>query len=319
MQAILPDICQHFKLGEAQELIAIAKGHQHMLWRLTTDQGKFAIKECNPRLPLPTENSERYAKMLHQAGIPALSALEAKAFHKEKIDLLVYPWQEGKTLKRDDITPAHTKTMGQLLRQIHDTPIDMTFESAGPPDLPEFSLWQNYISDLKPSSLREALGLALNLIRDISAGYKMGKGLLSAHQIRSHRDLTPENVLWQSENPTIIDWELSGFIHPMQDLIASALDWSLDNEGQINFMRFDAFLKGYGDRKHLPSISMQAVILGVFANWLNWIHMQMEQVINPYLDEAIRMKSAQAARYSLLALRATYRERDALLHRDALG
>jgi len=129
----------------------------------------------------------------------------------------------------------------------------------------------------------------------------------------SHTDLTPNNVIWQNDQPCIIDWELAGPIMPGQDVLATALNWSLDNDGQIRWPLFTALIESYAQHQTLPTITNISII-GTLIDWLAWVAFNLERVFDINQAESIRKLSAAQAEYSLLALQKTYAVRHELLH-----
>src|SRR5690606_10062787 len=100
----------------------------------------------------------------------------------------------------------------------------------------------------------------------------------------SHRDLYPSNVIWQDEiHPTIIDWELSGYIHPIIELIGVAQNWGGVNSGNIQRPIYDAVLRGYGHSIHCPesTSAWKPYIIASLGSWLQWICL-----FKDYMDEA---------------------------------
>ena len=48
----------------------------------------------------------------------------------------------------------------------------------------------------------------------------------------------PWNVLWSHKNPSIIDWESSNWINPVQEIVGYSLEWCGVMSGKLNFSRF---------------------------------------------------------------------------------
>ncbi|MFS1511599.1 phosphotransferase [Chengkuizengella sp. SCS-71B] len=67
--------------------------------------------------------------------------------------------------------------------------------------------------------------------------------LLASNTVISHRDLDSKNVMWNQDNPVLIDWESAGYINPMQDLIETAIYWSENEIGSIDKKRNAQIMK----------------------------------------------------------------------------
>ena len=78
-------------------------------------------------------------------------------------------------------------------------------------------------------------------------------------------------MMWQSDNPVIIDWEAAGFIHPMHVLVETALYWSVNSDGSHDKTKFMAFVDGYR-YIHGEIVADWPVVLdkGIALGWLEY-------------------------------------------------
>lgn len=319
----LHNLCHYYDLGTpVSDLIDVAGGFQHEIARLDTGQGSYALKRLQQRLVKQqglhrfTAN-EIYASALQAGGIPACTALrpDAPLLTLAGRHYLVYPWLNGKSLAKAELTTRQAEMIGATLAAIHQ------FNYQAPqvrwPDiinLPDLSGWSQYKDWLKTSFLKTALHDSLAIIQDVIAAYRMMQPMLAQQTwVYSHSDLTPANVIWQSEQATLVDWESAGPIMPGQDVVATALNWSLDEQGSVRWPLFNAFLQGFSKIMPLPAISKMSII-ATFIDWLNWIVFNLEQVFDVNLSEAVRARCARQAEYSLMALQQTYAVRNSLLN-----
>lgn len=121
--------------------------------------------------------------------------------------------------------------------------------------------WQNYVtqSHIINSSL-------IQLCKDAK------QQLCHDKLVISHRDFDPKNVLWNQDGPHIIDWESAGPIHPMEELIALAFEWSGLDQNMCEPLLFEAFLKEY--EKAGGTIQKAFLSTGLYAfiaKYLDWL------------------------------------------------
>ena len=83
-QTHLKHISQHFDLGQqVQPPERVHGGLLHIMWRLDTDKGSYAIKQLSKDIDLKNERviknyelSEKIASRFSALGIPAVPAIE---------------------------------------------------------------------------------------------------------------------------------------------------------------------------------------------------------------------------------------------------
>ena len=101
--------------------------------------------------------------------------------------------------------------------------------------------------------------------------------LLSSDMVISHRDLDPKNVMWNQDNPIIIDWESAGFVNPMYDLVDTASYWAEDGVRGIDREKFFAFMNAYKDRRGNLQVDWKAVLKNGFSGKLGWLEYSLKR------------------------------------------
>lgn len=101
--------------------------------------------------------------------------------------------------------------------------------------------------------------------------------MLSLDIVISHRDLDHKNVLWNQDNPIIIDWEAAGYINPMQELIETAFYWSENEIGSIDKKRFFAFIDGYKKRYGTIQANWSMVLISGFLSKFGWLEYSLKR------------------------------------------
>jgi len=126
-QKHLKFICTEMQLGSPKEEVIRVFGSRggSIMWRVNTEKGSYAIKQLAPSIDLKNEKmltkyelSETIAYRFSQHGIAAVCALEKSGKHLiiiENTGYLIYPWVDGYTLARDEISETHPLNMVSLV------------------------------------------------------------------------------------------------------------------------------------------------------------------------------------------------------------
>lgn len=234
----------------------ITGGLSHRMYKVTTDKGIYAIKELNQGIMNRKEAysnfvfSENVTEIAKQNKIPAVGAIKVKNKFITKIDdsyFMVFSWLEGKVLKPEEISEKHCEIIGSILAQIHNTDFSIIEdEKRKQSNTKEFE-WNKYIelaemqNKVYVNILKHNVDLLYKLNRETIKALKYAKNNL----VISHRDLDRKNVMWQGNNPFIIDWEASGYINPTIELIQVAWYWSGGDIENIDYNKFEKIINSY--------------------------------------------------------------------------
>jgi len=281
-------LCNRLQLGE---LIgtpeAISGGLLHRMYRIETNQGKYAIKALNPQImirPAAMQNfihSERIANLV-ATNVPALPAKQFNGSSVQNIDnqyYLVFDWIEGRSLKSDEINTIHCEKMGEIVAGIHMTDFSELGIVNTCSNRAQLTDWNQYLQLGQKNNTEWVNLLRENMDQlyewDIQAN-NAGELLLS-NMVISHVDLDSKNVMWDQDNPVIIDWEASGYINPMQNLTETAVYWSQNESGEIDKERFSAFIGGYKKRCGTLHANWQVVLENGFLGKLGWLEYSLKR------------------------------------------
>ncbi len=98
-------------------------------------------------------------------------------------------------------------------------------------------------------------------------------------KVYSHRDLDPKNVLWRADEPFIIDWEISGWIDPMEEVIALAFEWSGFERGEVDQLLFQAFFAAYtAAGGTLVPENLEPGLQGFIRNYEDWLEFNIHRL-----------------------------------------
>lgn len=282
------NICQLYQLGK---LIAIPElvhsGLLNTLWKIKTNKGYFAIKEINVHKSLSQEDyliSEKIAREMAQQGIPAISALIIHGSPLHIIDgstALVFNWIAGETSSLQPAAIEQAKVMGNIFAKMHLLNLQMPelTDSANHYIGQENWLRLAKIAGEKKLPFAGKLHSTINKLGEWEALYQKSKLKLSKHELASHRDLNPKNVIWLNPaTPKIIDWEWAGLVNPDMEVISAALEWSGLIIGQFEEATYKAFLHSYYQAGAKISADPSDALHNSLGKWLDWLAFNIERV-----------------------------------------
>jgi Ser/Thr protein kinase RdoA (MazF antagonist) len=266
---------------------AISGGLLHRMYAVKTTQGKLAIKALNPQIMLRPAamqnfiNSERIANI----AVKKVQALPSKTIngtfmHKiENQFYLVFDWVDGKSLKSNEISRTHCEKIGIILADIHM----MDFSELGiKNNLSNYEHridWNYYLQRGKENNSVWVNQLLENIdgLYDWNTEVNKSARLLALDMVISHRDLDSKNVMWNMDNPIIIDWESAGYINPLHELIETAIYWSETETGDIDKEKFFAFIGGYKKRYGAIQANWRMVLVNGFLGKLDWLEYSLKR------------------------------------------
>ncbi|HAT6978099.1 TPA: phosphotransferase [Legionella pneumophila] len=292
-------LCQHFNLGDPiEEPQRVHGGLLHIMWRLNTDKGSFAIKQLSKDINLTDhrvirnyELSENIASAFVALGIPAVNAIEKSDKHLFIINetgFLIYPWVNAKALDKDAVNASQALEIARILSKMHQ--IDVQFKEI---DEAEFDIHKNdKIIALIDLAQKKNLAIASSLmessvtILEINTNYHDAILMLNDHTVISHGDLDQKNVLWDcSKNPVLIDWESARKLNPTYEIVNAALDWS-GITTQLDKNLFGKMIIAYKEAGGIIDINIvEAAFFGVLGNWINWMVYNIQRAANQHNPE----------------------------------
>ncbi|WP_214824652.1 aminoglycoside phosphotransferase family protein [Exiguobacterium sp. s28] len=285
------DLCRLSRLGELRSRpTAVSGGLLHDMYQIDTDSGTYAIKLLNPQIMKRPEalhnfiNSERIAN-LAMKRLPALAAHIVDGESIQTIDgqfYLVFDWVDGTSLPPHEIQPFHCERIGDILATLHsleDTKVLVSDEAV----VEEKEIdWDFYVQKGNEQQAEWAKRLR-NTIEDLYTWHRQAvksSSLFTTNRVISHRDLDSKNVLWHDDRPLVIDWESAGSIHPMQDLMETALYWSLDEAGVVNRTNFFSSIQAYEQKRGRSDVDWQRVLWYGYLGKLKWLEYNLKRSLH---------------------------------------
>ena len=282
------DFCSKYNLGNVFNISKITGGLMHKMFKVGTDKGVYCIKVLNPEVMSRSEAynnfiiSEKISNLANNNGIPVSNALEIDGNYLTKLDnmyYMVFDYVNGKTLKDDDITIEHCKKIGFLLAHIHL----LDYKTIGlEPEIIEYKRlydWESYINNPNfDKMLYKELYLA-NYTNYNSILKRANEKFNSSNinQAICHMDMDPKNVMWNNDNPIIIDWECAKVANPERELLEDALCWSGFLSNNFNEEKFAAVFKEYAKYRNIVYIEWYDVIYGNLVGRFGWLKYNLER------------------------------------------
>lgn len=281
-------LCHILQIGE---VIGVPKeisgGLLHRIYAVETTQGKYAIKALNPQIMLRPVAMKNFINSEQIANIAAnyVPALSAKKFNGNFIQeadnqfYLVFDWVDGKSLKPNEVNIAHCEKIGAILADIHMTDFSELGISNDWTDNTQLTDWNYYLQKgQKNNSMWVNLLLEIiDELYDWEALANKSEQLLTSDMVISHRDLDPKNVMWDQNNPIIIDWEAAGYINSMQELAETAIYWSENEIGNIDKEKFMALISGYERKYGKLQANWRMVLVIGFLGKLHWLEYNLKR------------------------------------------
>lgn len=253
---LLKNICNQLGLGRLIELpTKLYGGYMHQMFRIKTVNGDFAIKLLNPiimKRPDALNNynlAETLESKLQLAKIPIVSAIEYN-FKKMQCSnnqyYYVFNWIDGKALKSQEILVAHCVKISGVLAEIHNIETKKIASHIEPLTID----WERYIflAQVDFPEIAQMLRKNLNIIIENQKEGNIARQQLPEVIAICHGDMDSKNVLWEGENPKIIDLECLNYGNPYMEFFELALCWSGYEHCDLNYHLLEAFIKAYIDK-----------------------------------------------------------------------
>ncbi len=293
-------------LGEVTgEPVEVKGGLLHKMFRVDTKKGTYAVKVLNSEImkrPAALKNTihaEKIAALLADS-IPVITALTIDGRQIHEMDgchYMIFNWLEGKSVFAPDISTKHCAAIGDILGKIHRRNISIEDIAREKAENAPYA-WKEYLQLAKSRCVTEKLWVeqyekALNDIIEWNRQVCEAQEALVQHQVISHRDLDPKNVMWNGDAPFLIDWEAAGYVNPYQELLEVINYWADDGTGSLKKNFFDEIVKAYGKHMNLAAVEWDEVLAGSYMGMLGWLEYNVKRSVGIELASEEEMKAAE--------------------------
>ena len=296
--------CEKHGLGKVVNITKISGGLMHKMFKVETDIGVYCVKVLNPEVMSRKEAygnfvvSESVSNLAMKNGIPVSGALSIEGNYLTKSDdmyYMVFDYVEGKTLKDDEITVEHCKKIGNVLAHIHS----LDYKEIGlEPNVVEYTRsydWESYINNPNFSKMSYK-NVFLKNYKKYNSMLKRANESFNAsnkNQTICHCDMDPKNIMWNNDNPIIIDWECAGVANPERELLEVALCWSGFLSNNFSEEKFIAILKAYFKYRKIEDVEWYDVICGNLVGRFGWLKYNLERSLGIVSNDEEEMKLAE--------------------------
>ena len=295
--------CDTYNLGKVLKVTKLTGGLMHQMYKVETIKKIYAIKVLNKEVmnrPEAYDNfviSETISNYLALNNIKVSNALKINNNYLNKYkDLyyMVFDFVEGKVLKDEEITILHCQKIAHLLAQIHS--LDYTKLNLIP-EITKYTDIYDWSSYTKMASFKQMPYQELylnNYLKYVSLQQRANERFnnINKDYTLSHQDLDPKNVMWQGNEPVVIDFEAATLACPYQELLEVALCWSGFLTDNFREDKFKSFITTYLNERPLPDIDWYDVICGNLINRFNWLHYNLERSLGLITNDEDEIKLA---------------------------
>lgn len=296
--------CERYDLGKIKNISRLFGGLMHKIFKVETDKGIYCIKVLNSEVMARKEAfnnfvvSESIANLAKQNGIPASSALNMEGNYLIKLDdiyYMVFDFVDGKILKDENITIEHCKKIGNILAHIHS----LDYKEIGlKPNVVKYKRlynWESYIDNPNFDKMSYKNVYLKNYKKYNSILKRANERFNESNKNQAicHSDMDPKNVIWNKDNPIIIDWECAGLANPEKELLEDALGWSGFLSNNFSEEKFMAMFKEYSKYRSIDNIEWFDIICGNLVGRFDWLKYNLERSLGIIANDEEEIKLAE--------------------------
>lgn len=302
-------LIKKFDLGsQIIKVTQIHGGLSNRLYRVETDQAKYAIKKLNKTLMQNKAEFERIifaekvARIAEENGILVVRALEFENKIIHKIDgdyYMIFNWNYGSHIQPEDVTDEICNIIGELLAKIHN----LDFSKIEAEKSKEMQIRTIDWNSLAKIAKEQNKYYYKDLVENIEILYEINKKTNEALEyaksnlIISHRDLIKKNILWNNNIPTVIDWESSGYVNPTVELVQVCWNWVNGDVGKFEFEKFEIIVNSYLQNiKNYKKEDMKKLIYANLWEAIEWLEYNLKRSLcieSTYRKEEIELAEEQ--------------------------
>ncbi len=295
--------CEKYNLGKVRQISKMTGGLMHKMFKVETSKGNYCIKVLNPEVMTRKEAihnyviSETISNRAKEKGIPVSSALLIDNNYLTKYEdnyYMVFDFANGKNFTDEEITIEHCQKIGNILARIHSLNYqELKLENKRENEEREYD-WESFRTNpnFDKKNYQEAY---LKNYKKYNSLLKRANERFNASNIESslcHNDMDPKNVLWEGENPIIINWEVANLSNPYRELIENALCWSGFLSNHFDEDKFAAVIEEYLEIKPIKR-DCYNLICGNLVGRFDWLKYNLERSLGICTHDSEEQKLAE--------------------------
>lgn len=296
IESIIAKLFENSGLGKIdQPVISVSGGFMHRMYKVHARDKYYAVKHLNPGVMAREFAAENYDRaealevLLEKAGIPIVPSLILNGKKRQCIDeqfFYVFHWQEGKITDWDNITYNQCYEVGNILGRIHSlsstkTNVEFVEKSA--------INWEKYSEKAKETAneICDILLDHLQLLKYAEEQMNLARKSLPGICCISDEDMDPKNVMWNHNEPIVIDLECLNYGNPVSHVLQLSLQWSGITTCKLNLSLVKGFFEGYLAAYDNGFKSYEDVF-GLAYTWVEWLEYDICRALGACTDEAER-------------------------------
>jgi thiamine kinase-like enzyme len=269
--------------GEPKQILGSRGGAK--IWKVKTQSQSYAIKQLSQDLDVKNKNiiakyelSENISAEFSKLGITSVTALNKNNKHLfvfEDKGYLVYPWIEGYTLDRNEVSEFHAIKIAEIIAKLHTAQLTL-------PDLKpqRFDIYSTAtLVDAINKSIEHNCTFAATLndhhdtLINVNEQYQAIIPILKQEAIVTHGDIDQLNVIWISDDqPMLIDWESARLMNPTREIVRSSLSWSGIGAHGFTIEIYQKMIKTYLQYGGMYNANhTNAALKSLYGSMINWI------------------------------------------------
>lgn len=283
---LLNKIVIKYNLGKLKtEPTRVYGGLLHVSYKLQTTSGTFLVKLfgkiSNIKLSMQDFlEQEKFEDLYYKNKIPAIYALKFNGHGIQLLDdevFCLFKWFNGKVIKGVNSTINQCKKMAKVTAKTHNIKL---INDGKNEELININ-WKSLLSKAKKqnSIVTNLLSENLKMLEDLTI--KANEFIPKLPNVKAicHNDMDCKNVMWKGLKYRLIDLECIGLHNPYLEAFINALNWSGYAECDINFKKYNVFLKTYFKHSKLSKdINFEVLYYGS-ALGLEWLEFSIKRAL----------------------------------------
>lgn len=234
--------------------LRVSGGLLNRMYKVITLEGTLAVKLLNPEVMKRKDAKDNHIFAENISNIAknnGVNCLPAKIINNKVLQqvndyyFLIFDWFEGSAIQDEELSLDKCKKVAIELAKLHKIDYKEFKEKCKAYyDTNEVN-WEFYIDKLDNQQIKDLLHQNIDKFNMLDKQAIESLNRISKNMVISHRDLDLPNILWnKDEEPVLIDWESSGLVNPVMEVIDTAWNWC---GGQKNFdkEKFHVFVNTY--------------------------------------------------------------------------
>lgn len=269
--------------------LIVSGGLLHRMYKVTTETNTYAVKSLNPTIMKRVGvldnmiHSELIATVLSEY-VPVVAAIRYQSqnvLHWNHNYYMVFPWMDGSSIYPPLINTNHCYKIGYLLGKIHHGNVTIPeIQKENENNTIRYD-WNHFkkLGSYANVSWLDMYTKVVDYLYLWTNRVNTAVNELTEFMVISHRDLDPKNIMWNCDNPYLIDWEAAGYINPYQELLEVLNYWSDNGSSDLDRDNFNSLLQGYTCFMNIDEVDWDLVLDSGYGGMLGWLDYNLKRAL----------------------------------------